>query len=69
MEKDHKELIKTLEREKLELAEKWKEYKQLVSGQNEVMKLDIGGTHKITVSKSVLTSIEDSFMSKLFSGR
>jgi hypothetical protein len=69
MEKEHKELIKTIEREKKEIEEKWKQYKELSGGSAEIMKLDIGGTHKLTVSKAVLTSVEDSFLAKLFSGR
>ena len=58
--------MKTVEQEKLELEKKWKEYERLIAGSSDILRLDVGGTHKITVSKSILTSVEDSFMSKYF---
>lgn len=37
--------------------------------QDDIIDLNIGGTHKITTSKQTLTSVKDSSLAAMFSGR
>ena len=51
LQREKRNLLKTVEKEKLELEAKWKEYERLMQGSSDILRLDVGGTHKITVSK------------------
>ena len=42
---------------------------KIFSKQEDIIDLNIGGTHKITTSKQTLTSVKDSSLAAMFSGR
>jgi len=41
----------------------------MLSMQDDIIDLNIGGTHKITTSRKTLTSVKDSSLAAMFSGR
>jgi hypothetical protein len=53
--------------------QRWHENKDKVekmfSRQEDIVDLNIGGTHKVTTSRRTLTSVKDSSLAAMFSGR
>ena len=74
-----KEKLQFLKDKKLQYEEltiekqKWEESKNKVEGLyssiDNIIDIDIGGTHKITTTKTTLTSAKDSTLAAMFSGR
>lgn len=53
--------------------QRWQENKdkveKLFNRQEDIVDLNIGGTHKVTTSRRTLTSVKDSSLAAMFSGR
>lgn len=58
-----------LEAEKKQWNEHKKRIDEMYSEENNIIDLDIGGTHKITTTRSTLCSVKDSTLAAMFSGR
>ena len=59
---EHKELFKN----KLKLSQEINDLKQISFDKDELIKLDVGGTHQYTVKRELLCSVPNSKLAQFF---